>query len=95
MDDEECQDQLFIVVERELMLETSNIVSALFNLVAVHYVFNLDYNVKAKDLFRFLQEKVLTLKPTDTSKKSITISSHTAGITRYYQAEIECNMQTQ
>ena len=71
----DAKTQFLIVVERELMRETSNIVSALFNLVAVHYVFSLDYNAKAKDLFRYLQEKVLALKPTDTWKKSITIPS--------------------
>ena len=86
-DDDECQNQLFIVVERELMMETANIVSALFNLVAAHYVFNLDYNIKAKDLFRFLQEKVFSLKPTEKSKKGITVASHTSGIARYYGAE--------
>ena len=33
----------------------------IFILFAVHYVFNLEYNVRVKDFYRFLQEYLLSI----------------------------------
>ena len=42
--------------------------NAIFTLFAVHYVFNLEYNVRVKDFFRFVQEYLMSIA--DSSKKA-------------------------
>lgn len=39
--------QFFICVERNLMLECSNIVAAIFFCIGAHYIFNLNYHPKS------------------------------------------------
>ena len=51
--------QCFIATEQKLILECGSVVNAIFNLVACHYVFNLEYCTKVKELQLFLQQKVL------------------------------------
>ena len=53
--DEHCQ--YFIASEQMMMLECNNVMTALFLLLASHYVFNLSYHHKVTD-FLFLQEHV-------------------------------------
>ena len=80
--------QYFLAVKQELMIETSNVVVALFYLLASYYIFNLQYHSKSKDVLSFLQEKVAGLPSTGTAyKKTPTVVAHTAGITRYYESE--------
>ena len=85
-EDDDLNNQFFIIVEGEFILECNNPVTAVFNLMAAHYVFNLDYDPKAKNALTFIQEKVLTLPETPSRKpKSPTAIAHTAGIIRYYE----------
>ena len=50
--------QYFIAVEQELLLQCKSLERAIFIRVAAHYVFNIEYHLKVKDVFYFLQEKV-------------------------------------
>ena len=43
----------FIAVEQELVMECRSIDSALFLLIAAHFVFNMEYHPKVKDFFFF------------------------------------------
>jgi len=40
-------------------MESTNVATALFYLVASHYVFNLSYHDKIQEVLRFIQEKVM------------------------------------
>jgi hypothetical protein len=42
--DEDDLDQFFICVEQNLMLECSNLISAIFFCIGAHYIFNLNYH---------------------------------------------------
>ena len=57
-------DRYFIAVEQALFLECRYLVSALFHLVTIHYVFNIKYNPRAENLLYFLQEKIMNLDET-------------------------------
>ena len=49
--DEEADDlpgQYFIAVEQQLVLESSNIVAAIFHLLCAHYIFNVQYYPKGR-----------------------------------------------
>ena len=52
----------YIMVEQELLQETNHFSNALFLLLAVHYVFNLQYNSAVIEVLHFLQEFVVGLK---------------------------------
>ena len=83
MDDENCQ--YFISLEGELILESQNLPSCVFNLLAAHYVFNLEYHPKSKDILIFIQEKILKLpSATITIRKSPLTVSHISGLTKKY-----------
>lgn len=49
----------FVAIEQQLVIECRDIDCAIFTLLAVHFVFNMEYNQKVKDIMYFLQEKVL------------------------------------
>ena len=75
------------------MLETTNLASALFLLLAAHYVFNLSYHTKAAEVLTFIQEKfakiptvVFDSKHKGLKDKSPVASSHIIGIVRCYES---------
>ena len=77
------------------MLESTNLASALFLLLATHYVFNLSYHTKAAELLMFIQEKFAKIptvvfdlkhKGRKTKDKSPVASSHVVGIVRCYES---------
>ena len=88
--DSELPQQYFISVEQQLILECSSLESAIFLCVASHYFLNLEYHPKAKDVWLFIQEKVLQL--TTKSRKgtktylSPTTSAHFSGISRFFES---------
>jgi len=51
-------EQYFIVVEQTLIMEITDIATAIFLMLGSHYIFNLNYHPKINDLMTFLQEKV-------------------------------------
>lgn len=77
------------------MLETTNLASALFLLLAAHYVFNLSYHTKAAEVLTFIQEKFAKIptvvfdskhKGKRPKDKSPVASSHIIGIVRCYES---------
>ena len=42
-------------------MQARNMTNAVFLLLAVHYVFNIEYHPKVKDVLRFIQEQMLGL----------------------------------
>ena len=65
------------------MLKSVNLPTAVYLCVAAHYVFNLTYHKNAKDIFYFLQEKMIGLEST-TKKMSSVAAFHTNGITQVF-----------
>ena len=49
----------FIAIEQELILQCRSIDSALHLMIAAHFIFNMEYNPKVKDVLYFFQEKIL------------------------------------
>ena len=74
-EDEDVKGQYFVSIELQLMMEASNLVTAVFNLLASHYVLNLAYHPKVKDLLTFLQEKVLGVLSSGDGSKSKKVES--------------------
>ena len=75
----------FIAIERTKVVECKTILSALFQLLAVHYVFNLEYHPKANDIMLFLQQNIMGIK--DNCKKSAIYSNVTAAIECFVHRE--------
>ena len=70
--------QYFIVIEQAVFIECKTMTNAIFTLFAVHYVFNLEYNVRVKDFFRFVQEYLMSIA--DSSKKAVNYVNICMGI---------------
>ena len=62
--------------------------SAVFFLIANHYVFNLSYHPKVCEVLRFIQEKMVNISSDERSKvsKSPVASSHVNGITSVFDS---------
>ena len=87
-DDDDITPTYFISIEQELVVEYSTLKKALLCLLAVHYVFDLNYNDRVKDFFLFLQEKVMKIADGSyaggkISKKSASYLSTTSAIECY------------
>ena len=68
-----------------MMLECNNIMTALFLLLASHYVFNLSYHPKATDFFLFLQERVAGISSiTSKQKRNPVANSHVIAVARMH-----------
>ena len=78
-DNMEFPPQVFIAIEKQLMHECMHFTSAVFTLMAVHYVFNIDYHSSVKDVLTYVQESILEIKGT-SFKKSATYISVEGGI---------------
>ena len=61
----------FIAMEQQLMIECRDIESTIFILLAVHFVFNMEYNPKVKDIMYFFQDKVLNCADSAFKKSSM------------------------
>ena len=85
-------DQYFLAIEQMLMLESRNVATALFLLLASHYVFNLSYHSKSADFLIFVQERIAKIPSFTASsqkkrkEKSPVSLSHVNGITRIYDS---------
>lgn len=78
--------QYFICVEQQLIMETSNILSAIYFCLGAHYILNLSYHRKTGDVWLFVQEKILGLAGKKQNPSSV---SHFGGITRMYHQSID------
>ena len=65
------------------MMESSNLISAIFLCLAAHYIFNIEYHTKAKDVWEFLQENVLKVSSKGHKKRNAT---STTGIIRMHSS---------
>ena len=72
-DDDEVNDQLFIVMDgnifTELKMKESDFTMGLLTLLGVYYSFNLEYKSSQKNLYQFFEEYILGLKPTKLTLK--------------------------
>ena len=59
--DEEIADKFFVAVEQELVVKCARISTAILLLLSMHYIFNIEYNVKVHDVLTFFQEYMLGL----------------------------------
>ena len=59
--EDSTSNKYFVMIEQDLIPKTTCFDEALFLLLAVHYVFDLQYDVKVKDILTFLQEYVSKL----------------------------------
>lgn len=82
-DPEEDINQYFIAIEQTLIMQTQNLVSAIFFVVAAHYIFNMNYHPKLKDLMTFLQVKMAGLKD-ERHKWGAVVGTHVNGLSRQY-----------
>ena len=57
-----------------LLLECKSLKRAIFIMLASHYVFNIEYNSKVKEVFLFLEEKVFGFSNTSAKKSAIYLS---------------------
>ena len=78
--------QYMIAVEQSLMLDCTEISTALFLLLATHYVFNLSYHVKADEFFTFIQEKVVRISSDKQTKKRPVGDTHVTEISGIYES---------
>lgn len=68
----------FIFIEKSVLCKVNSFAKALMLWFASHYIFNLEYEKKVKDVAVFLQEFVFGLPDTSGAKKSasyLTITS--------------------
>ena len=75
--DDEVSTYYVIAVEKQALLQSSSLLTAVFLLFGVHYVFNLEYYSKVKDFYLFLQNKFFDIKdatPFSTNYINVTCS---------------------
>lgn len=85
-DSDDCsRNEYFIMIEQDLLLKTSHFDEAVFLILAVHYVFDLEYDLRVNDVLTFLQEYVCKLKCGKVNRSAIysTIS------TRLFRASLK------
>ena len=80
---QDVQDKYFIAVEGTLLLECRDLVNSIFQLLSVHYVFNIQYHPKTENILLFLQEKMLGLSA--NGRKNPKYLSFTAAIDSFLQ----------
>ena len=73
-----------IAVEQSLILDCTEVSTALFLLLATHYVFNLSYQGKAEEFLMFIQEKVAKIA-SDKHTKRKEICIHVTEINSIYE----------
>ena len=77
--DSDIQAEYFVIIEQEVTVQCRSITNAVFALFAVHYVFNIEYHAKVKDVLYFIQDVVLGC-PDTNFKKSAQYSSVVAAL---------------
>ena len=70
LDNEGLLDQAFVVVDKAVFIEVSNVtfLNALLALMGVYFTFNLSYDKRQELVFMFIKEFILGLCP---AKKSV------------------------
>ena len=79
--------QYFIAIEQEMCMESTDVATAVFNLIVSHYVFNLNYHDKINEMLRFVQEKWMDIQSNEKGKSKSPISlSHINRITSMFDS---------
>ena len=65
LDNDRLLDQAFVVVDKAVFIEVSNVtfLNALLALMGVYFTFNLSYDKRQESVFQFVEEFVLGLRP--------------------------------
>ena len=71
--------QIIIAIEGQLYVECRSFVNAIYLMLVSHYVFDIEYNARAKDVLFFLQENMLGLQD-PKFRKSANYSSVSSAI---------------
>lgn len=79
--DEDLPSQYFIAIEQVIHIEVNTLIKGLYTLIALHYVYDIEYNHRLKDFYMFLEDKLLSIN--SCAKRSVTYSSVTAAIECY------------
>ena len=87
--DDEVNTNYIIAIEKKAMLQCSSLLTAIFLLFAVHYVFNLEYYSKVKDFYLFLQNKLFNIK--EATSFSTNYVNVTCSLECYVEVEDEIN----
>ena len=86
--DDEIPSNYIIVIEKQTLLQCSSLLAALFALFAVHYVFNMEYYLKVKDFYIFLQNNMFNIKdPAGPASQSTNYINITSSIECYLDSE--------
>ena len=80
--EDNTRNHYYIMVEQELLQDTHHFNETVFLLLAVHYVFDLQYNAAVFDTLLFIQEFVCQLK----DRKNKHSAFYTSISTRLYRA---------
>ncbi len=67
------------------MMESCALSSTIFHCIAAHYIFNLTYHSKIRDVWVFVQEKILKIQSKAKMKRPPGASSHFSGIVQVYE----------
>lgn len=78
--DEELLAQYFVAVEQIIHVEVSGIMQGMFLLLALHYVYDIEYHHRLKDFFCFFENKLLGMS---RACKSPTYCSVTSALEGY------------
>jgi len=78
-------DQFFIAIEQKLLMECSDLATALYLLLGSHYILNLSYHPKLHDTIMFFQEKVAKITTSSSKSKSPVAANHISGICSEYE----------
>lgn len=68
--DDEIPAQYVVAVEKQAFLQCSNLLSAVYALFSVHYIFNIEYHPRVKDFYLFMQNKCFIIDDKLTSSAS-------------------------
>lgn len=82
--DEDLPTQYFLAVEQIVHLEVSDFMKGIFLLLALHYVYDIQYHHRLKDIYLFLEDKLLGLD-SPSCKKSAPYLSVTSAIECYIE----------
>lgn len=80
--DDDLPDQYFIAVEQVQYMEVCEVVRGLFILLALHYVFDMEYHPRLRELYLFFEDKILSIS-TPSCKESATYCNVTSAIEMY------------
>lgn len=81
--DTDLPTQIFVAVEQMLVQQCRSLRMGIFVMLADHYIFNMEYHSKVKEVFLFLQEFVMQHEVMTGHKRSPTYSNIAAAVQAY------------